>query len=483
MLPPQALLKRLEQRLPLLAGGARTLPARQQTMRNTIAWSHDFLTPEEQTIFRRLAVFPGGCTLEAAEAVVNVDGRLDVFGGMAALVDKSLLRQEEGTTGDPRFRMLETVREFGQERLEASSEKDETRRRLADWCLSLAEEAQPEVPGGTVPSHWIARLHQELPNLRDAITWLLNHGEATKALRLLAATDDYWTQQHLSNAELHGWLETALTHASDAPAADRVLAHFLLTLMNGTSARHEDAGSHAEQALIAAQESENPNLLGLAHYAVGLTWEFRGDLGQAAAAFTEAIPLLRAGGFESYAWSVEADLADKLVLQGDLASGVPMLDAALTQLRQIGSAWPAVIGIGFRGYAALWQGDLPGAARWFREAVEVAQSIQQMRTLLSAVTGLAGVALALDKAEQAARILGAVEAGQEAQGLPRIFNAHHVERVVAGTQAALEAAVYERAWSAGRLLKLDEAVSEALGVADEVLMPSTRQPAGESSSV
>ena len=408
----------------------------------------------------------------------------DVFGGIASLVDKSLLRQEEGTEGEPRFRMLETVREYGQERLEASGEMEETRRRLADWCLSLAEEAQPEVPGGTVPSHWIARLHQELPNLRDAITWLLNHGEATKVLRLLAATEDYWIQQHLSNAELHGRLETALTHASDAPAADRVLAHFLLTLMNGTSARHEDAGSHAEQALIAAQESENPNLLGLAHFAVGLAWEFRGDLGQAAAAFSEAIPLLRAGGFESFAWSVEADLADKLIfLQGDLASGVPMLDAALTQLQQIGSAWPAVIVIGFRGYAALWQGDLPGAARWFREAVDVAQSIQQMRTLLSAVTGLAGVALALDKAEQAARILGAVEAGQEAQGLPRIFNAHHVERVLARTQAALEAAVYERAWAAGRLLKLDEAVSEALGVADEVLMRSKRQPACESSSV
>ena len=126
MLPPQALLKRLEKRLPLLTGGARTLPARQQTMRNAIAWSHDLLTPDEQTLFRRLAVFSGGCTLEAAEAVVDLEGTLDVFGGMASLIDKSLLRQEEGVEGEPRFRMLETVREYGLERLEAAGNEGGT---------------------------------------------------------------------------------------------------------------------------------------------------------------------------------------------------------------------------------------------------------------------------------------------------------------------------------------------------------------------
>ena len=176
MLPPQALLKRLEQRLPLLSGGARTLPARQQTMRNTIAWSHDLLTPEEQTLFRRLAVFPGGCTIEAAEAVASEDGTLDVFGGMASLVDKSLLRQEEGAEGEPRFRMLETVREFGQERLEASGEGEATRDRLAAWCLALVEQFEPALCGGNIAPAGVARLDEELPNLRAAVTWLLDAG-------------------------------------------------------------------------------------------------------------------------------------------------------------------------------------------------------------------------------------------------------------------------------------------------------------------
>src|SRR5215207_9501916 len=145
MLPPQALLKRLEQRLPLLTGGARTLPARQQTMRNAIAWGHDLLAPDEQTLFRRLAVFPGGCTIESAEAMVNPDGRLDVFAGLASLVDKSLLRQDEGADGEPRFRMLETVREFAMERLEASGEGAACRSRHAGYFRDLAERAGPEI--------------------------------------------------------------------------------------------------------------------------------------------------------------------------------------------------------------------------------------------------------------------------------------------------------------------------------------------------
>ncbi len=274
MLPPQALLKRLEQRLPLLTGGARTLPARQQTMRNTIAWSHDFLTPEEQTLFRRLAVFPGGCTIEAAEAVASGDGTLDVFGGLASLVDKSLLRQEEGSEGEPRFRMLETVREFGQERLEASGEREETERRLADWCLSLAEEVRPDFPGGTMQPRWVGRLHEELPNLRAAVTWLLDHGEATQVLRLLAATEDYWTQQHTSNAELHRWLETALAAAPDAPAADRALAHWLLTLMNGLGSCRGRRAFMPSRRSWRPRSRVTPFSSALAHYAVGMAWDY-----------------------------------------------------------------------------------------------------------------------------------------------------------------------------------------------------------------
>ena len=233
VLPPQALLKRLEQRLPLLTGGARTLPARQQTMRDAIAWSHDLLSPEEQTIFRRLAVFPGGCTIEAAEAVAGAgETRSMSSPPLAALVDESLLRQEEGLEGEPRFRMLETVREYGLEQLEARSEGEAIRQRLAGWCLALAEQAEPAHFWGTSSPAGMLRLEEELPNLRTAVNWLLARGEATRALRLLVAAEDFWTQRHLSDAELHRWLEAALAAAPDAPVRDRALAHWLLSIGN-----------------------------------------------------------------------------------------------------------------------------------------------------------------------------------------------------------------------------------------------------------
>jgi predicted ATPase len=435
VLPPQALLTRLELRLPLLTTGATTLPARLQTMRNAIAWSHDLLSPDEQQLFRRLAVFPGGGTIAAAEAVAAESGTFEVFGGLASLIDKSLLRQEEGSTSEPRFRMLETVREYAHERLEASGEADEIRRRLADWCLSLAEEAQPDAPGKTLTPQWVGRLHEELPNLRAAVTWLLDQGEAIHVLRLLAATEDYWTQRHSSDAGLQRWLERALDAARDAPASDRALAHWLLALMNGIRGHGEEARVHAEQGLLAAQAAGDLHLLGLTHYAVGMAWDFCGDLDRAAAAYRDAIPLRRAAGSEASAWYVQAALADKLVLQGDLAAGVPMLDEALQRLRQVSSEWFIVTVVVERGQAALLQGDLPGAAQWFAETIDLARPLQHMRSLLSAVTGLAGLALVLGQAERAARLLGAVEVAQESLGVGQISLAHYAKRVTADTCA------------------------------------------------
>ncbi|MGH2616339.1 MAG: ATP-binding protein, partial [Thermomicrobiales bacterium] len=464
---PQALLKRLERRLPLLAGGPRTLPARQQTMRNTIAWSHDLLSPEEQSIFRQLAVFPGGCTIDAAEAVADPDGTFEGFGGIASLVDKSLLRQQEGSDDEPRFRMLETVREYGLEQLETSSEGDSTRDRLAAWCLVLAEQTEPVDFGGSMSPTWATRLDEELPNLRAAVDWLLARGEATRALRLVVAAESFWIQRHLSDAELHRWLETTLAAAPDAPARDRALAHWLLSYGNGVRGHDEAALFHAQRLLEAGEELDDPSGLGFAHLALAYVWEFRGEIDRAAVAYAEVIPLWR-GAKESGAWYAQAELADKRVLQGDLAAGVPMLEEALAHLRQSDHPLDVMLVINLRGHAALLQGDLPLATRLFAESMARAMDLHNTPALLSAVAGLAGVALAYAQAVRAARLLGAVEAARESVGLKRIDNALHVERITADTRTVLEAAEFEPAWSAGRALPLEEAVSEALTLVDEV---------------
>jgi predicted ATPase/class 3 adenylate cyclase len=465
LLSPQALLLRLEKRLPLLTRGARDVPARQQTMRDAINWSYDLLTRDEQTLLHRLAVFSGGCTLDAADAVSDPRSTFDVFDGIASLVDKSLLRQEE-TEGEPRFRMLETVREFALERLEESGQGEESRRQFAAWCLALAEAAQPALIGGSMQPRWVARLDNELPNIRAAINWLLERGEGPTALRLLTAAEDYWSRRRPNNLELCRWLTAALAAAPRAPATDRTVAHYLLALLNSTLGNEEDAAIHAQRLLSAARETSQPDALGLAQYGVGMVSEFRGDGERAAAALAEAVPLLQAAGNTVLAAWAQADLADILVWRGDLAVGVPMLDEALTRLRQTGADWLILLVLNQRGHAALAQRDLPRAAGCFRESITVAQTIQQTRATLGAVHGLAGVALALGQAERAAGLLGAVGAVRESLGMGRITQKHHGERITADTRAALEGADFERAWSVGQALSLEEAVAEALAIAD-----------------
>jgi predicted ATPase len=221
LLPPLSLLARLERRLPVLTGGPRDLPARQRTLRDTIVWSHDLLSPEEQTLFRRQAVFAGGSTLEATEAVANPDGDLDVFAVLAALVDHSLLRQSEGADGEPRFVMLETIREYGLERL---AERDDhvIRERHAHYFLALAERLRPQIDtreGKTV----LARLDAEHPNLRAALTWAIEHTDADTGVRFGAALWKFWYVRG-DLREASAWLERVFALPGTSPPGARAEA-------------------------------------------------------------------------------------------------------------------------------------------------------------------------------------------------------------------------------------------------------------------
>jgi predicted ATPase/class 3 adenylate cyclase len=185
MLPPRAMLQRLGSRLKLLTGGARDLPERQRTLRATIEWSFALLDEGEQLLFRRLAVFSGGRTLEAIEAICDTrsDLTVDVFEGVSSLLDKSLLRQEEGANGEPRFVMLETVHEFAREKLQGSGEAEQIKRVHAEYFLTLAEEAYPELKGAN-QLQWLERLEVEHDNMRAALSWTLERKEVEVALRL-----------------------------------------------------------------------------------------------------------------------------------------------------------------------------------------------------------------------------------------------------------------------------------------------------------
>jgi predicted ATPase len=190
----QELLQHLDRPLLLLTGGARDLPARQQTLRDTIAWSSELLTPSERALFRRLAVFAGGCTLEAAEAVCAVDAELDVMAVVSSLVEASLLRRQETTIPDAstRIDMLETIREFALEQLVASGEEARLRRAHAAYYLALVEAAELRGVQG-VPEPWRLRLALEQDNLRTALRWAVLQGDADLGLRLVGALEGWYT--------------------------------------------------------------------------------------------------------------------------------------------------------------------------------------------------------------------------------------------------------------------------------------------------
>jgi predicted ATPase len=193
LLPPQAMLSRLGDRLKLLTGGARNLPERQRTLRNAIAWSYEMLDEGEKTLFARLAVFSGGSTLEGIEAVCDPQGDLPVeaLEGVSSLLDKSLLRQEEGQGAEPRLMMLETIREFASQRLEESGEAEQLRKSHADYCIALAEEAEAGLQGSEQES-WLERLDPEHDNMRSALAWAMEQGMTELGLFLAGALRPFW---------------------------------------------------------------------------------------------------------------------------------------------------------------------------------------------------------------------------------------------------------------------------------------------------
>src|SRR5918997_891894 len=220
LLPPRVLLDRLGNRLKILTGGARNLPERQRTLRNAIEWSYRLLDEGEKMLFGRLGVFSSGATLEAMEAVCDAEGDLptDVFEGASSLLNKSLVRQEEGAGGEPRFVMLETIHEFANVKLEGRGEAEAVRCAHAEYFLALAEEADPML-WGAEDAAWLDRLEQEHDNMRTALSWAIEHEEGELALRLGAALPWFWYMEGYYG-EGRRWLEAALGKDWDAAAAE-----------------------------------------------------------------------------------------------------------------------------------------------------------------------------------------------------------------------------------------------------------------------
>jgi non-specific serine/threonine protein kinase len=470
-LPPGALLARLVRAtrvspLQVLTGGPRDAPPRLQTMRAAIAWSHDLLSPEDQTLFRRLAVFAGGCTLDAAEGVAADGG--DAFDGVVSLLETSLLRQEEGPDGEPRYLMQETIREFGLERLAESGETDAVRARHAAWCLALTKEAYLDAHSGRDYVRWMSRLDAELPNLRAAIAWFDEAGDPTSLLRMLVPIEDFWIFRPY-HAEVHRWLEAGL---ADETVSDEVRAAALsiAVFVDGALGDYAAAAAHAAEALVVARTLDNPFALGRAHYNLGWECEYRGDLARARTHYEDALPLLRASGMPAAALLVFllGDLGEERLLSGDTARAAELLDDALDFARRVDYPPGLAIVLSHRAHVARAEGDLRRAVRLFTESIDTAREIHAERFVLGAVAGLAGVALTLGQAARAVRLLGAVAAARQAISIGRPSHTLLVDRIEAEARALLGEAAFAGAFAAGRALPFSEAVADALALASAV---------------
>lgn len=460
LIPPEMLLSRLQMGLPPLTGGPRVLPRRQQTLRDTIAWSHELLEPANQILLRRLGVFVGGCTIEAAEAVGNLDGRIDVLEGLAALVDMSLLRRVDHGE-EPRFQLLETIREFALGQLAASGEEHAARSAHAQWLLDLASDGDVTLAKPEGQLEWMARFDRELVNTRAAIEWFKANDNPQAVLQLLSSSTLYWDLRPFLS-EVYSWLTWALDASPTEPSALRIgalnLASFLLPVLGHIP----EAEALAAEAIAAAEALGDPFLLGSARFSLAIVQEDAGDIEAAAASHASAIELLDLAGQQIWSAWAKAEYGDKLILLGEVDRGVALLAESRACMERLDYQWTQSLLFGQQGHAARAQGDLPAAIRFFKESLAMSRRHRDRRSELGAMAGLAGVALDCDRHAEAARLLGAVETERAARQTQRIAHLHYDTRVEQALRLAMGDTAFEAECAVGRTLDIGEAIAEAI---------------------
>jgi predicted ATPase/class 3 adenylate cyclase len=502
ILSPQALLGRLSQRLALLTGGARDAPARQRTLRDTIAWSHALLSPSEQRLFGRLSVFVGGHTVEAAEAVCDSAGDLDeaIFDGIASLVEKSLLRETEGPAGEPRFSMLETIREYALDRLASTGEGELQRRLHANHFLSLAEESEPEILGADQIA-WLERLEAERDNFRAALEWLRARGDTEAALRLIGALRRAWVARgYLS--ETRKWLETLLQervafptdveakalyglgrvalvqgdYDQALPALERSAALFRelgdaegvvfsladLGFVATARGRHADARRLAEESLAEAGSAGNERLIAAALHSLACTKLDADEYAAARVLFEQSLTLRRKLGDERNKANSLNYLGLVAVLEGDYDGAAALLDEGLAVGRVLGNLLIVCASLANQGLLALASGDTERAAALVAESLALSHELGDKRTAVECLHVLAGVAAVQDEPFRAALLSGAAESLHAAiEAPPSPAERAVAERFLPIARTTGDERAFHVAWREGRRMDYDTAVAYA----------------------
>ena len=464
LLEPEALLTRLDQALS--TAWARDLPERQRTMRATLDWSHELLSEPECGLFRRLSVFAGGFSLEAAEAVEASEDPGAVLGPLGVLVEQSLVQKEPRKVGgDVRYEMLEPVRQYALDRLEESKDAEETRMRQAAYFLALAEAAEPELRGPR-QAEWLERLEQEYGNLRAVMSWALNTegGDAGTAARLIWALRPFcWFRGH--QREGSRWAEAVLKR--DLPKALRAKALVAAGSFAYGYGDYERCEMYLEECLELSQTVGDNLQSAWARFGLGLAAMGRIDHEAAASHLEEASRTFREVGEDYGVAQVTAFLGMVALSRGEPDRATPIFEESLTLAQRIGDRGHAYVALYNLAKVALSRGDHGQAASMLEEGVALSAQMKDLANLAHYLEGLAVVAGMRGEAERSATLSGAAE--RLLQDTSALVYNYYVpdpslrERAVAESRAALGDDAFEEARERGREMSFEQAVQYALG--------------------
>ena len=481
VLSVEQIASRLDDAFGLLKSESRTADPRQRTLRATIDWSYELLSGEEQTLFQRLCVFAGGFTLEAAEAVCTGEGveEGEVLDLLSRLVDKSLVLVAERRGEEARYRLLETIRQYGQERLEESGEADEVRGRHAALFLTLAERAEPQLKGREQVA-WLERLEREHDNLRAAMRWLLEEGgEIEAAVRLAWALWLFWWY-HGHHAEGRRFADEMLEKRDALPIDLRAKAIWVRGIMSyGLESIERMNELFEESAALFRRVADDKSGLALALSGIGIAALQTGDMEPATALFEEALKLFREAANKWGVSNVLVDLGMVSLGRRDHERAVQYFEEALTISREIGDRLSGYISLYNLALASRALGEHERAAQLYVEGLKLAVEVGDKANTAYCMEGLAGLISERGEPEQATRLFGASAALLEAVGTPRYVQVQDrtsVESAVQALRSRLGEAAFTAAWAQGRAMTPEQAVEYALEEVQEPPALPTQQP-------
>ena len=510
LLPPQALLSRLSRQFEVLTGGAVTLPLHQQTLHNTLQWSYDLLAANEQQLFRRLAVFGRGWTLEAAEALGNAyheaQDDLPILDVLASLIDKSLVRHIDQEEAEPRFFIFMTVREYGLECLRESGEEEPIQRAHANYYLALVEEAEPHLKDAQ-QLVWLRRLDRAQENLRTALSWLITHEEGESALRFCVALWLYWqTRGYWS--EGRRWLKAALALPSagertsvrakalsaagelagvqtDWQEAQQLLSESLAIFRE----LHDDGGSILPLSILGwvLLMQGDPTAVPLMKDCIakcrtlGKKWDLarvvlrlgyyqqlHGDLEQALTLTREGLALTQEFGDRTLVTHALNNLAYWLYLHGDLEQAKAFAHEGLTLARELGDRAVILSTLETIGSIALAKGELEQAISCFTEGYSLARELGNELLVAWHLLGLARVAIAQYQLIRAVYMFAAAEVRYDLNKQMSPDQRDDYKRTIGSLHAQLGEQAFKAAWAEGRKMTLEQ----ILAASDELETPN-----------